>query len=125
MRRCGVLAIAILSVSGMKSGFAAPIERSVDSAECKRYRVPEKPQNCAELQESSVYRCFPYVGCERLSAERVVRATREGRQSGDRSRFERAGISIPSVPPLGTEGRSRTGGHRNPQRENRVSGFYA
>jgi hypothetical protein len=35
MRRCGLLAITILSVSGMTSGFAAPIERSVDSAECK------------------------------------------------------------------------------------------
>src|SRR6202451_3926205 len=36
MRRCGLLAITILSLSGMTSGFAAPIERSVASAECKR-----------------------------------------------------------------------------------------
>ena len=35
MRLCGVLAIAILFVFGMTSGFAAPIERAVDSAECK------------------------------------------------------------------------------------------
>src|ERR1700684_2202701 len=35
MRLCGVLAIAILFVFGMTSGFAAPIERAVESAECK------------------------------------------------------------------------------------------
>ena len=35
MRLCGALAITILFVSGMISGFAAPIERTVDSAECK------------------------------------------------------------------------------------------
>jgi hypothetical protein len=57
---------------------------------------------------------FPYVECERLSAERVVRAPREGRQSGNGSRFEKARISIPSVPPLGPEGQNRTSGHRNP-----------
>jgi hypothetical protein len=34
MRLCGA-AIAILSVFGMTSGFAAPIERAADSAECK------------------------------------------------------------------------------------------
>ena len=35
MRLCGVLAITIPFVFGMTSGFAAPIERAVDSAECK------------------------------------------------------------------------------------------
>jgi hypothetical protein len=35
MRLFGVLAITILFVFGMTSGFAAPIERAVDSAECK------------------------------------------------------------------------------------------
>jgi hypothetical protein len=34
MRLCGT-AIAILFVFGMTSGFAAPIERAADSAECK------------------------------------------------------------------------------------------
>ena len=35
MRLFGALGIAILFVFGMTSGFAAPIERAVDSAECK------------------------------------------------------------------------------------------
>jgi hypothetical protein len=35
MRLCGALAITILFVFGMTSGFGAPIERAVDSAECK------------------------------------------------------------------------------------------
>jgi hypothetical protein len=35
MRLSGVPAITILFVSGTISGFAAPIERTVDSAECK------------------------------------------------------------------------------------------
>jgi len=71
------------------------------------------PRKCAELHESSACRHFPYVGCGRLSAERLVRATREGRQSGNGSQIEKAGISIPSVLPLGTEGQNRTSGHPN------------
>jgi len=35
MKLCGALAITTLFVFGMTSGFAAPIERAVDSAECK------------------------------------------------------------------------------------------
>jgi hypothetical protein len=35
MRLCGALAITILFMFGMTSGFAAPIERAVDSAKCK------------------------------------------------------------------------------------------
>jgi hypothetical protein len=145
MKLCGA-AITILFVFGMTSGFAAPIERAADSAECKgiiarlleatyasfdRYSPSgenvffRSPTKCADLYESSAYRHFPYVGCGRRSAERVVRATREDRQSGNGSRFEKAAISIPSVPQLGTEGQNGTSGHRNSQRENRVSGFHA
>jgi hypothetical protein len=35
MKFCGVLVITIIFVFGMTLGFAAPIERAVDSAECK------------------------------------------------------------------------------------------
>ena len=35
MRLCSALAITILFVFGVTSGFGAPIERAVDSAECK------------------------------------------------------------------------------------------
>jgi len=35
MRLCGAVAITFLFVFGVTSGFGAPIERAVDSAECK------------------------------------------------------------------------------------------
>jgi hypothetical protein len=36
MKRCGVVAITISFLFGMTTAFAAPIEGTVDSAECKR-----------------------------------------------------------------------------------------
>jgi hypothetical protein len=110
---CGA-ATTILFVFVTTSGFAAPPGRAVDSAECKgiiarlleatdatfdRYSpsgesVFFRSPKSVELYESSTYRHFLYAGCERLSAERVVPVTREGRQSGNGSRSEKTGISI-------------------------------
>jgi len=146
MKLCGALAITILCVFGMTSGFAAPIERAVDSAECKGiiarlleatevsfdhyspsgesvfFRNPKIVLSCKSHRFTGISLTWDASG---FPPNAWFWLLVKGGKAVTRVDLKRAGISIPSMLPLGTEGQNRTSGHRNPQRENRVSGFHA
>jgi hypothetical protein len=146
MRLCGVLAIAILFVSGMMSGFAAPIERTVDSAECKGITA-----RLLEATNASFDHYSPSGDIVYFRSPKIVLSCKSHRFTGisltwDASVFPpnawfgllaKAGKAVTGVDLKELESASRQchrsalkdktelAGVENPQRDNRVSCFHA
>jgi hypothetical protein len=146
MRLRGVLAITILFVSGMISGFAAPIERTVDSADCKGIIA-----RLLEATNASFDHYSPSGDIAFLRSPKIVLSCKSHRFTGisltwDASVFPpnawfgliaKAGKAVTEVDLKELESASRQchrsalkdktelAGVENPQRDNRVSCFHA